>query len=554
MAIFYPPMDPDHLAPAEKAGDIAERIVLKALSNLDDAWRIFHGVNWRFTDKFGEHAGEADAIVFHPDLGLLIIEVKGGGVRCKDGEWYHVDIYSGLPKARMNLSPFSQAQRSRYYFQDRLGNTPLGQGILKRTAFTHTAWFPDFEWHGPTPPEMPTGAFVLDHRHLDDPERHLRDLLSQAGPPGRTPWTTTEINHLIRSISPEINLSPPLGLALGAIRQELFRLTESQIKVLMALKDMNRLLVSGCAGSGKTLLAVRLAQDHLRRGRRVLFTCFNRNLAASLVGEFEGFPGIDVVNFHELVRLVCQRQRIPYLVPDGEKLRQEFFKSECAELLLRASEGVSQRYDTIIVDEAFDFLDTWWVAVESLGVPGCSLYAFYDPSQNVFTDKENWRPPFSAEPVCLETNVRNTRPVGEYARRLGGVAQAPNYLVDQGPEPEELESGPGGGLAKCLADLLTRLIAKRKVPAQEIVVLSPYRWSGERLGLGKLVEDRPDLFQTDLAKPARDKVRIGTIQAFKGLEADVVILCGVDGRLPACSQANLYTGATRARSMLFLIR
>jgi superfamily I DNA/RNA helicase len=48
--------------------------------------------------------------------------------------------------------------------------------------------------------------------------------------------------------------------------------------------------------------------------------------------------------------------------------------------------------------------------------------------------------------------------------------------------------------------------------------------------------------------------RIGTIQSFKGLEADVVILCGIDGKLPGCSPANRYVGATRARVMLHVIK
>jgi len=38
------------------------------------------------------------------------------------------------------------------------------------------------------------------------------------------------------------------------------------------------------------------------------------------------------------------------------------------------------------------------------------------------------------------------------------------------------------------------------------------------------------------------------------MEADVVILSGIDGKLPGCSPANLYVGATRARVMLQVIR
>jgi superfamily I DNA/RNA helicase len=83
--------------------------------------------------------------------------------------------------------------------------------------------------------------------------------------------------------------------------------------------------------------------------------------------------------------------------------------------------------------------------------------------------------------------------------------------------------------------------------------LSPYRWDSERLGIREFVEKNRDLLSTDLATRGHGKIRIGTIQSFKGLEADVVILCGIDGYLPACSPTNLFVGATRARSMLYVV-
>jgi hypothetical protein len=45
---------------------------------------------------------------------------------------------------------------------------------------------------------------------------------------------------------------------------------------------------------------------------------------------------------------------------------------------------------------------------------------------------------------------------------------------------------------------------------------------------------------------------VGTIQGFKGLEADVVILAGIDA--PAAKHPEwLYIGASRARGMLYIL-
>jgi DNA polymerase III delta prime subunit len=552
MPIFYPPVDFDEPPRIEKGGDLAEWTVLEALRSLDRAWRVFHGIEWRSVSKYGEQIGEADLILFHPDLGILVAEIKSGGVRLEGGVWFHGNPHDDSSDLPMKMSPFGQARRSHFHFLTRLKNTPLGRGILNDTAFTHTAWFPDFEWTGALPPDFPSGAFLLDSRHLSNPEKHLRNILTQSHPDAK-PWTQREADILIRSIAPEVYLTPPLGGVLGAIRERLLRMTEGQIRALGIVRTMKRLLVEGCAGSGKTLLAVRLAHDHLQQGKRVLFTCFNKNLAIHLATEFEGYENIDVINFHELVRVKCEQSRIPYEVPDDRELLPDFFRNSCLDLLMQATERDAVRYDTIIVDEGLDFLETWWIALEGLGVEDCSFYAFYDTRQAIFTEKAEWQPPFSCEPIRLEMNVRNTRPVGQLANRLGELNEEHLYAVNDGPESVTVSYETVAEQVEKIREIIQELIGRRKVAPEEIVVLSPYKHTSDRVGLQCLIEENPKLFCTEMVRCADGRVRVGTIQSFKGLEADVVILCGVDGNLPACKPANLYVGASRARSLLYVI-
>lgn len=80
-------------------------------------------------------------------------------------------------------------------------------------------------------------------------------------------------------MAPDCQLLVPLVVQLDNTLAELQQATEQQIAILRMLRTQPRLLVEGCAGSGKTLLAICLAREHAALGKSVLLTCFNRNLA-----------------------------------------------------------------------------------------------------------------------------------------------------------------------------------------------------------------------------------------------------------------------------------
>ncbi|PXW98704.1 nuclease-like protein [Sphaerotilus hippei] len=82
----------------------AESLVLSALDALPPPWLHFHAVEWRTLQHDGERLGEADVIVFHPQHGLIVFEIKAGAVEVRDGPWY---CASGLA---MKQSPLSQAR------------------------------------------------------------------------------------------------------------------------------------------------------------------------------------------------------------------------------------------------------------------------------------------------------------------------------------------------------------------------------------------------------------------------------------------------------------
>lgn len=550
MAKFIPPYYSDDETPSTE-GRKAECAVLDALGNLDDKWIVFHSLEWRELDRsVGERIGETDVIVFHPDLGLLCIEIKSGGIVCENGQWSHESFMDGTHMP-MRLSPFSQARRNSIALRDKLARTAIGRDALKDSALTYTVWFPDITWTAPLPPDAPNGSFILDSRHIRNTTQHLRSILTQAKPHA-TPWSSQQAEILVRTLAPDVNLIVPLGVKIGDLRDRFIKPIKEQISIINALRKQKRLLVEGCAGSGKTVLAVQLAREHALAGKKVLFTCFNKNLADHIATEFDGSLPVDVLNFHKLVETMCNKHGLAFKVPTEREAQVNFFDSVCPELLYQASQFIEDKYDTLIVDEAFDFKPDWWVALEALGKDEKSFYVFYDKNQGIFPGERSWSPPFSAEPVILDVNVRNTKPIGDYAMKLGKIDGGGTYAVNAGPAPTVKTYKDVTEIAPLLRGIVQELIGKGKVAAANIVVLSPYKYSSDHLMIRDLIEKEGLL--TTSTTDGGDKVRFGTIHSFKGLEADVVILCGIDGKLPGCSPATLYVGATRARVMLQVIR
>ena len=60
-----------------------------------------------------------------------------------------------------------------------------------------------------------------------------------------------------------------------------------------------RMVITGCAGSGKTMLAISHAHRLASDGYRVLFACFNTKLREDLRARY-GTEGLDIESVHSL--------------------------------------------------------------------------------------------------------------------------------------------------------------------------------------------------------------------------------------------------------------
>ena len=518
---------------------------------LPDDWSVFAWVSW-ISRQRGEGArdGEADFVLAHPEHGLLVLEVKGGTLRVdgQSGGWFSTSMNE--EEHALKESPLVQARRNRYSIEQKLREGPgwPGQGV----SFGYAVAFPDCA--------LPDGAIGPNApREILLPYDDLRSLAERipsiAGywrrADGNVPLGETGMRHVTSVLANSFNMRMPLGRSLREADRRIIELSEAQFDVLNGLSRNRRVLVTGGAGTGKTLLALekakRLARD---QGFRTFLTCFNRPLAEYLRASSEGIEGLTVNNFHELCAELGRAagHAMPNL--SGPELPNAFVREELPSWFLDALASRSERFDAIVVDEGQDFSATDRTALElALADPDESvLYVFQDQTQAIYRDGSPW-PEVGMATYELTENRRSTQAIHAVLGRLAKDTRT-RAVGPAGSKPEFIVANDEREQARELSRVLHRLIREESVPPETIAVLVSSRQSGPEFAEG----DRIGAFEvTRRHDDGSGLVLVESVTRFKGLERDVVILVRLDP-IDYCEyEPMLYVAASRARLHLVVI-
>ncbi len=541
-------MYPNHLSPDTKSA--AERQLYKAFRDrLDNDYTVFHSVAWQSLDGEGRpRDGEADFVIVHPKRGILVLEAKGGTI-CYDpsnGYWISTDLHGRAHKIR---DPFHQVRYSKYTLEERL------QVMLKmprrRINVGHAVAFPD----------VVVGDALLG---LDEPRQIILDKTDLAALPkwvgsvlayyrGRESQRETApreggVQALMDLLGKTRELRPALWGDFVQEREHLIRLTEQQYLILDALQRQRRAAICGCAGSGKTMLAAEKATRLALQGFRVLFTCFNKHLAADLRARLKSSVNLDIVNFHALCYNLAHQAGVLPVKRDDRR----FFDQQLPEVLMDAADALGVCYDAVIVDEGQDFRENWWVPLQMLlrdpddGI----LYVFYDDNQRLYVRHGTF--PIQQPPYCLTVNCRNTQNIHQMVVKFYEAEVSPSARGPHGRPVAVVSYENAQSLRLTLQNILRWLTVDEQIPTDEIVVLTPRALSKDRLLQGSASEG-PLL--TDIWPTPRGQVYCTTIYDFKGLERAVVILADIRRWPPEWDNMVrlLYVGCSRARNHLIVL-
>lgn len=529
-------------------------------------WTVLHSLGLSRRGK--KPYGEVDFVVLIPRGGVFCLEVKGGRIACRAGEWETTDRHDQTE--RLGRSPFLQARECMFAVRDFvLTHAPLG--FPAGVAYGYAVVMPDVSFREQSTEWEPWQAIDRESmsRSITLPLLKLaaeqRKLFRDVSPIEPSPATVRTIRQLLR---PDFEVVISRGATIEDTEAQLLRLTEEQFDALDLLADNERCLFEGAAGTGKTMLALEYARRASKAGRRTLFVCFNRLLGEWLARQASDPQqgALTTGSYFKLLRDVIVRSSIvaEFLAEEARGQTAELYErtySTCGRL---AIEELNDPYDVLVVDEAQDLLQEGMLEALDVWLKGGLArghWAIFGDFQRqaIFgrAKGEELRAILSRfAPQCvkgrLTFNCRNTRNIGEETALLSGFSSPPYRLGQVSGAPVDYHYYKSSD-SQCalLTDQIRRLLEGGVKPA-DIVVLSRFRLANSGLAnvQGGTIFRLTDVQDHAPSGSRTPIIRFATAHAFKGMESPVIILCDIEHVGDDEPQALLYVAMSRARSLL----
>lgn len=500
--------------------------------------------NLRITDERKDH--EADLVVLMPGVGVIVVEVKGGSV-WRDEDGWHQRMQGSRVR---RTDPVEQARTTKYAVREYVERDPRWrESSRSRIVWAHALVAPystfddDF-----AAPECPRWT-VHDKDDLEDLAGRLWDTarlqVNNARPP-----TDDDVDLIVEILTGRNFGRHDLNAESDERAAQADRLTDEQAMILGVTRLLNRVEIRGGAGSGKTVLAMTQAKE-LTRGRedrpaqRVALLCYSIGLAEYFKRVVSGWPHRQrpayVGSFAELGR--------SWSAPDGDRTDSDFWEVQLPQRMteLAAELDPNHRFDSIIVDEAQDFADSWWAPLlgalkdEEQG----GLFVYSDENQRIFA--RFGRPPVPLVPLVLDHNLRNTKQIHA---AFGPLAPSRMYARGgDGPSVRFVEAtDPDDALGKA-DDEIERLLDDGWRPENVMLLTTGHRHPVQIERTGE-DDDQEKYWRTYWED---DDVFFGHVLGCKGLERRAVVLCVNDSQVRERSRERLYVGMSRATDELVVV-
>lgn len=300
--------------------------------------------------------------------------------------------------------------------------------IWKHCKVLHAVWFPSVDRLYINTIQFPSDgdkSITLSKEALTNTQMEIDKLLYSINLPSgvSTDLSPEEVKKVLSNVlCPSFNLVPSVTSELSIKRNAFNRLLKEQANILNFLEEQPYAVISGVAGTGKTMIAVEKARRHAENGGKVLFLCFNKQLCEFLRENYLH----TYISYYTIDGMACS-------FCDKSIADFELFQEK---LEMSYIEGTFP-YKHVIIDEGQDFGQN---RIEEANIikmlediildgdnPG-TYYLFYDKNQLI---QGKQIPPYISEADCkltLYKNCRNTENIAITSMRTLGKDKMPKMF------------------------------------------------------------------------------------------------------------------------------
>lgn len=542
-----------------------EKIIFRMLhdSAFTKDWIVLHSLN--LSEHMVRLYGEIDFLLLIPGAGIFVMEVKGGEVKFTSGTWYFT---GNKGRESEGKSPFDQGRDAMHSLKKAIIGHFGPDHKLSKLQYGYCVAFPEITFDIASPEY--NILQVLDKKKLENAsEEFFRELVHYFTEKHKgQSWFTegslpdhNDLEELCNFLRGNFERLRPIKEKLEEFNKEVITYTEQQFRMLDSIQANKQCFVSGSAGTGKTMIAMESAIRAANEGKKVLLTCFNRLIGEWMQKQLEDYKGqITVSSLHKYMAEVSAG-----INPDrSQENNQDFFTKYLPGLLKKIfDKEIEPKFDKLIIDEGQDLIRPEYLTLFDSMLKGglaegdWEIYGDFERQAIYAQLSKNemmalivgFSKPFN---FVLTINCRNTKQIGEETSLLSGFEKPPFLLehlegvaVDYIFYQDETDK---------IQKLTAQLIKLRSggLPMNKLVLLSPRKMEHALpvIPSGFKIIDLKTTVPRDTGIAA-----FATIQGYKGMESDYVILKDIEDLTGDQARSLLYVGMTRAKyGLIVMIR
>jgi len=542
-----------------------ERIIFDMLKkdSFTEEWIVLHSLN--LSQHTRRLYGEIDFLLLIPNAGVFVMEVKGGDVRCKNGEWEFIDRHGNVNR---NKSPFNQARDAMFSLQTEIKNEFGAKHRFNKIQFGFLVAFPqvNFDKHSV---EYEQWQIFDKTNYNSNHETFFKNLIQQFTEKHKTQlWFSPteslpsrqdleELCHFLRGDFIRIRSGKE---RLAEFDSQVKTYTEEQFGVLESIELNERSLVQGSAGTGKTMIAIESAIRAAEKGKKVFITCYNRIVGEWMQKQLEGWTNITVSSLHNYLFELTKG----FDYDKTQENKQDFYSKYLPNLMKEFFKiGVKGKFDKLIIDEGQDLIREEYLGLfdsmltNGLGNGNWEIYGDFE-RQAIFaqlskSEMLDLLKTFGHHSKhLLRINCRNTKEIGEETSLISGFEKPPFLLEYLEGLPVAYHFYRDEAHQKQILNEQLKKVADERLPLNEMVILSPKKLENS------CVKSLPgysikEIKTANEVSATQKYFGFATVQSYKGMEGNYILIADIEDLSSEVAKSLLYVGMSRARYGLILL-